>query len=240
MNEISIWQVLNIIVKRLWAILLVSVILAGATYVYNANFVTPTYAAKSAILATNGGIATGNQQDTSSKIGSSDLASSLSIVDTYVDIFKTYSFYEYIEEQPEIQRLNLSARQLLSMTSVSRRSEESLFIDVRVANTDPKTAVIIANCVAMSAPDYVNTKLPGASAEPADKCISAYVTGPLTARNTVLAFLFGAFVSIVFFIILAATDKTIKGEDEITKRYNITVLGVVPDFDTKTTKGARR
>jgi len=240
MNELSIWQVLNIIVKRLWIILLVAVILAGAAFVYNDNFVTPTYAAKSSVIATNGGIAAGDNQNTSSKIGSSDLASSLSIVDTYVDIMKTYSFYEALAEQPDVRQFGYSPVQLRSMTSISRRSEESLFIDVKIGNTDPKTAVILANCIAQTAPDYINNKLPGANVVFADKSISAYQTGPLTLRNTILFFLLGAFLSIILFIILAATDKTIKGEEDITKKYKVAVLGVVPDFDTKTSKGARK
>ncbi len=240
MNEISIWQVLNIIVKRLWIILLVSVICAGSAYIYNANFVTPTYAAKSAVIATNGGIAAGNTQNTSSKIGSSDLASSLSIVDTYVDILKTYSFYEALAEQPEIVNLGYKPAQLRSMTGISRRSEESLFIDIKIGNTNPKTAVIIANCIAQLAPEYISTMLPGAQAVKADKCIGAYSTGPLTVRNTILFFLMGAFGSIALFVILAATDKTIKGEEEISKKYKVAVLGVVPDFDTKTSKGAKK
>ncbi len=240
MNELSIWQVLSIIVKRLWIILLVAVIFAGSAYVYNSNFVTPTYAARSAVIATNGGITIDNPQNTSSKISSSDLASSLSIVDTCVDVFKTYSFFEALSEQPEIKRYGYSASALRSMTSVSRRSEDSLFIDIYIGNTDPKAAVVIANSVARLAQDYINTKLPSANVVPADKCISAYMTGPLTFRNTILAFLLGAFLSVVLFIILAATDNTIKGEDEITKKYNVAVLGVVPDFDTKTVKGARK
>lgn len=239
MNEISIWQVLNIIVKRLWLILLVAVIFAGSAYVYNSNFVTPTYAARSSVIATNGGIIE-NPQNTSSKISSSDLASSLSIVDTCVDVFKTYSFYEELAKEPELARYGFSPIQLKRMTRVGRRSEESLFIDLKIANTDPKTAVVVANCVANLAQNYISTKLPNALIVPADKCISAYLTGPLTTRSTILFFIFGAFISVVFFIILAATDKTIKDEEEISKRYNVAVLGVVPDFDAKTVKGARK
>lgn len=239
MNELSIWQVLNIIAKKLWIILLVAVIFAGSAYVYNSNFVTPSYAARSSVIATNGGIIE-NPNSTSSKISSSDLASSLSIVDTCVDVMKTYSFFEELSEQPELARYGFSASQLKGMTSIARRSEESLFVDVKISNTDPKTAVVVANCIANLAQNYVSTKLPNALIVPADKCISAYITGPLTMRNTILWFLFGAFVSIVLFIILAATDKTIKGEDEITKKYNVAVLGIVPDFDAKTVKGARK
>ena len=240
MNELSIWQVLNIIGKRIWIILLVAFILAGAAFVYNDNFVTPTYAAKSSVIATNGGIAGGNQQNTSSKIGSSDLASSLSIVDTYVDIMKTYSFYEALAELPEVKQFGYSAVQLRSMTSITRRSEESLFIDVRIKNTNPKTAVVLANCISETAPQYISNKLPGANVVFADKSISASQTGPLTLRNTVLFFLLGAFASIVLFVILAATDKTIKGEEDISKKHKVAVLGIVPDFDAKTGKGVRK
>ncbi len=131
------------------------------------------YMAKSSVIATSGGIPSNGS--TASKIGSTDLASSLSIVDTYVDILKTYSFYEALIEQPEIVNLGYSESELRSMTLISRRGEDSLFIDIQVRSENSKNAVVIANCIAQLAPEYISTMLPGAQVVCADKCISATV-----------------------------------------------------------------
>ena len=108
MNEVSVWFILDVSVKRIWIILIVAVLLATGTYIYNANFVDPVYSAASSIIASNGGIVSDNDDQyvsTTSKIGSSDVASSLNIIDTYVDILKTYGFYETVAKEPEIAKL---------------------------------------------------------------------------------------------------------------------------------------
>ncbi len=250
MNEISLWQVLNIIIKRLWIIILVAILVAGITFVYNSNYVDPVYLAQSSVLATNGGIVQEDENqienefssmyDTSSKIGSSDVASSLNIVDTYIDILKTYSFYEKLAAQPELTSYGFSATQLKKMTTVERRSSYSLFIDINVKYSDAATAIIVANSIANLAPEYIQSMITNSYVLPADKCISAYLTSPLTVRNSILTGLIAAFVMVVIFILIAATDNTVKSEDEITKRYNVAVLGVVPDFETNKSKGAKK
>lgn len=242
MNEVSIWFILDVIVKRIWIILIVAVLLATGTYVYNANFVDPVYSAASSVIASNGGIVSDgdNYTGTTSKIGSSDIASSLNIIDTYVDILKTYGFYETVAKEPEIAKLGYTPSQLARMTTVQKRSDMSLFIDISIRCNSERDAIIIANGVAVLAADYIHSMLTNAYVVRADKCQTAHLVAPLTVRNALLAGIAGALVIIALFVILAATDNTIKGEDDIVKKYNVPVLGFVPDFETSNQKGAKK
>ncbi|MBE6766695.1 MAG: hypothetical protein E7550_03805 [Ruminococcaceae bacterium] len=126
------------------------------------------YAAKASVIATNSSVS-----DLSSKIGTSDLVSSLAIIDTCVDAMKTYSFYEVVLKQPEIAHLNLLTEELREMTEIKRRNDESLFIDIEVYSGDAKTAVILANAIAAISPEYISNILPGFHIVVADKAISA-------------------------------------------------------------------
>lgn len=242
MNDVTILSILDIIVKRIWAIVLVAAIFAGGTYLYSSNFIEPTYSATSAILTTNGGIvsdATESTTNTASKIGSSDIASSLNIIETYVDIMKTHGFFEIVAKQPEIVRYGYDASALKGMTSVERRSDFSLLIDITVRCDDPEKAKIITNCISETAPEYTQSLISNSYVKQVDKCVKAHKVGPTVLRNTIFMGLIGAFLVIGIFTLLAATDTTIKGEEEIVKKYNIPVLGTVPDFDQKSTKGAK-
>ncbi len=242
MNEVSILSIFGIIVKRIWAIILAAAVFAGATYVYCSNFVSPTYSATSAVLTTNGGIVSDTNEpttNTASKIGSSDIASSLNIIETYVDIMKTHGFFEAVANRPEIVRYGYDASALKGMTSVVRRSEYSLLIDITVRCGDPEQAKVITNCISETAPEYTQSLISNSYVMQVDKCVSATKVGPTVLRNTIFMGLVGAFLVIGLFTLLAVTDTTIKGEDDITKKYNIPVLGTVPDFDHKSTKGAK-
>lgn len=243
MNEVSIWFILDVIVKRIWIILIVAVLLATGVYIYNANFVDPVYSAASSIIASNGGIVSNDDQDhvgTTSKIGSSDISSSLNIIDTYVDILKTYGFYETVAKEPEIAKLGYTPSQLAAMTTIQKRSDMSLFIDISIRCNSERDAIIIANGVAVLAADYIHSMLTNAYVVRADKCQTARLVAPLTVRNALLAGIAGALAIIAVFVILAATDNTIKGEDDIVKKYNVPVLGFVPDFETSNSKGAKK
>ncbi len=241
MNEISVKFVLDVVIKRIWAVLIAVAVFAGATFFYNANFVDPVYSASSSVLGSNGGIVSENTASTSTtdKIGSSDVASSLNIIDTYIDIMKTYGFYEFISEESEIKKFDYSVDQLKKMTTIERRSDSSLFIDINVKCGNERQAVVIANCISMLAPEYIKTLLNNSYIVQADKCVSARMVAPLTMRNTALMGILGGVLAVAFFVLLAATDNTIKGEEDISKKYSIPVLGVVPDFESKNTKGAK-
>jgi capsular polysaccharide biosynthesis protein len=237
MNEVSVWFVLDVIIKRLWIILIVAALLATGTYIYNSNFVDPIYSAESSVIASNGGIISdANVSGTTSKIGSSDIASSLNITETYVDILKTYGFYETVANEPEIARMGYSASAIRSMTTIQRRSDMSLFIDIIIKCGNQRDAVVIANCVAVLATDYIHSMLNNAYVVPADKCQTARLVAPLTVRNSITMGVLGALAVIALFVIIAVTDNTIKGEEDIVKRYNVAVLGVVPDFEAKKAK----
>lgn len=234
MREISIWFIIDVIIKKIWFILLTIAVLAGSAFVINSYFVDPVYAASSAVIGSNGAVG-GEYEETdttsSSKINSSDLASSLNMIDTYVDTMKTNAFYEAVVKRPEIVSLGYDATQLGRMVTVVKRSEYSLFIDVTVTSKNPQHAIIIANSIASAIPDYIVTVLPGGMIFRADNSVSAKLVSPQVFRDTVLFGFVGAVLSVIFFILLAAADNAVKGEEDLENRYDIPILGVVPSFD---------
>lgn len=234
MREISVWFIVDVIIKKIWFILLTIAVLAGSAFVVNSYFVDPIYAASSAVIGSNGAVGSEYEEaetTSSNKINSSDLASSLNMIDTYVDTMKTNAFYEAVVKRPEIVTLGYDATQLRQMVTVEKRSEYSLFIDVTVMSKNPKHAITIANSIASAIPDYIVTVLPGGMIFRADNSVSAKLVSPQTFRDTVLFGFVGAVLSIVLFILLAAADNAIKGEEDLENRYDIPILGVVPSFE---------
>ena len=229
MKEISIWFVFDVVIKKIWFIIAAVAIVAGATFVYNYNFVEPTYTASSAVISSNGGIGTENY--TSSKINNTDIASSLNMVESYVDLMKTYSFYEHVAEQSEISAYGYSPMQLQKMTTIKRRSEMSLFIDIIVNCPDAKQAINITNCVSSTATEYLPNILQGAKIVQADKCIAARFVSN-TVRDTLFMGLVAAVVTATIFVIFASLDNTVKGEYSLQNAYEAPVLGVIPSFET--------
>ena len=218
MKDISLSLILKVVLRKIWIILLAAVIVGAGTFFYCSNFVDPTYAAASSVIVTNGGLISDDDSTASSgKVSNTDVAASINILETCVDIMKTNSFYKEVANHPEIKRLGYSSSELDRMTSIERRSDYSLFIDIKVNCGDDKEAIVIADCVAETAPKYIQKIIANTRVEVEPSSGSALVA-PMTTRTAVIAALLAAVVAVAIFVILAATDNTIKGEEDILKK----------------------
>ena len=46
-----------------------------------------------------------------------------------------------------------------------------------------------------------------------------------------MIFHFSFVIPLIILVIVAISDTTVKGEDDLTDKYNVAILGSVPDFD---------
>lgn len=234
MMEFSILYFLNLAWRRIWALLAAFIVAAGFAFCYCQFIATPKYTAKASILVTNGGsisgdAATGNSQS----VSNSDIAASVNMITTVVDILNTTEIYKQLSDSMDGA---YSYRQLMSMAKVASRSDKTMFIDVAFSASSGEEAVKLANSFVRLAPKYISDPIPNSltkyyTTENASK------TYPLTARTTVVAGFVGVIVMYAAVWCLDLLDRAIKGEEDFTTRFNIPLLGTVPDFESVTTSG---
>lgn len=228
MNEFSISSLILIARKCIWHLIASVLICAVVSYCYCSFIATPTYQSKVSFVASNGGMgANANETD---KIISSDVAASLAMINTYVDVLKTSGAYRQLSTALGGK---YTATQLKKMISVQSRHEDSLFIDVTVTSTSPNESVRIANAFLNLGENYVST----AMNEPDKKLIlkaedssSAVQNYPTTAITVVIAAVLGFVVVYAIALIINVMDKTIKGEGDFAATYDIPILGNIPNF----------
>ena len=229
MHDVSIFLFFRIARKRIIPLLLVLVLAAGLTFAYCNFIANPVYGANSSIIVTNGAVvsSTNDLQETQKILGS-DIQASLLLADSVVDMLKTPDVYKYLS-----RKLNsdIDYNTLMSRTTVSRRGDDTLFVDISYKDTDPKQAIKIANLFASVACDYVADFIPKANPRVVSSADKASLVSPRTLRNTVLAGFGSAFILFCIFVLIEILNDTIRGEDDFTSRYNIPLLGSVPDFE---------
>lgn len=225
MNDFSIASILGIIRKSIWYLISTALVFAVAAYVYCSFIATPTYQAKASFIATNSGF--GAETENASTIKSTDISASLALINTYVDILKTSGIYEEVAADTG---LGYSAGQLRSMITVAPRSEETLFIDVRVTSASPEHSVKIANAFITLGSDYVVDKMPNAYIRGIENSSSAVQNYPRTMSSVVLAAFIGCVLVLAIAFLVSMMDKTIKGEKDFSANYDIPVLGSIPNF----------
>lgn len=227
-KTIDIMSLLSILWKRLWIIILVAVIFAAAAFGYCEFFLTPSYSATASIIVTNGAVTYYDDTTNKNTVSASDISASLYLSYTVVDILKTPDIYKKVSN--ELGR-DYNFQSLMNRTSVQRRNEETLFIDISFSSTDPKEAMRIANKFVEVSCDYIPEFVPHSRARVASTAIKAVKTYPHTFRIAAIAGFLGAVLVYIIFFIIESFNRAIKGTEGFTSNFEIPLLGSVPDFE---------
>lgn len=231
MNDISLSYLVKLALKKLWFLLIAAVIFGGCTFCY-CNFLTkPIYKASGSLLVTNGALISNSTnasyQSSSSKIAGTDIVASLNLADTIKDILNTPDIFK---ELSEATGGKYSYRTLMSSSTVARRSDTTLFIDISFSTGSRKDSVELVNKFLELAPTYISKSLPDSNSSITTTADNAVKTYPRTAFSTLTAALIGAVVAFVIVFIIDSTDHALKGDKDFTENFSIPLLGTVPDF----------
>ena len=229
MQEISIFVLFKIARKRILALFWALLIAGGLAFAYCNFLVTPVYSASVSIIVTNGAVVSTDEAQTSQKVLGSDVQASLLLVDSIVDMLKTPDIYMYLSKNKLSSKITYGT--LMANTTVARRGEDTLFVDISYRNTDPKEAIKIANLFATASCDYIKDFIPNSKPKVVSKADKASLVAPRTLRTTVLVGVAAAFVLYCGFVLVELLNNTIKDEEDFSSRYSIPVLGTIPDFE---------
>ena len=230
MGDVSLIYFLQLAWKKLWFLILFMFLFAAAAFSYCNFLATPVYNASSSILVTNGAIVTQyetgpNQTDS---ISSTDITASLSLANTVIDILKTPDIYLELSEQFDGK---YTYSQLKGVIKVERRNNNTLFIDITASSTEGKEAKLIANEFAKASCKYVTKFIPYAKANVASTALNYQLVFPNTITITAIAAMFGVVLAFIIVFIADSLNQSIRGEDDFIAKYNLPLLGAVPDFE---------
>ncbi|MBR5218034.1 MAG: hypothetical protein IKV68_06710 [Oscillospiraceae bacterium] len=225
--EIDLKEMLRLILKRAWIIVLCAVIVGASVLVYTVNFVTPQYQASVTIYVNN------NSGKESAYISSADLAVALKLVSTYVNIIQSNTVLDKVIAE---SGLLLETDQLRKMISAEVMGETEMF-QVIVTTPNPQMSVDLANAIAKVAPDVIAEIIEGSSAKIIDYArLPKGQSSPNYLMCLVIGGLVGAILAIAVILIQNMTDTCIHNEEELEKICPVPVLGLIPDLtiDAKT------
>ena len=233
-KTINVMDLVMLAWRRIWILVIAAVVCAAVVFSYCKILVTPTYSATASIIATNGAVTVYNDKST---VSASDLSASLYLAETVIDILKTPDIYKDVADQ---LGKDYNYQNLMSRAAVSRRGEDTLFIDVTFSSTDPKEAMRIANKFVEISCEYIPEYIPHSVAKVASTAIKASKTYPRTMASTAVAGVVGAVVAYAVVFIIESTNRSIKGEEDFANNFDVPLLGAVPDFENVETSAYRK
>ncbi len=222
---IDLLHVFKTLIKRLWAILLITVLVGGLAFGYTALFVKPKYSASVMLYVNNSAFDVGNVS-----ISASELSAAQSLVDTYVVILNTRTTMEMVKEDTGVTD---SWQKLLTMIQADAVNGTEVF-KVTVTSTSPEKAAAIANSIAKVLPDRVESIIEGTTVEVVDAAIvNKTKVSPNITKNTVIGLIAGFIIGCAFFAFFAILDDTIRSEDHVIENYDLPVLAKIPNLLTE-------
>ncbi len=222
---VDLVQIFSALWRRLWAILIVGVVVAALAFSYAKFLIPPKYSASVMLYVNNSSFSVGS---TDFSISSSEITAAQSLVKTYIVILKNRTTLEKVIKTTGVE---YTYDEIYHMIDASQVDETEVF-KVTVTSTDPYEASKIANGISEILPDRVADVIDGASMRLVDRAVAnVNKVSPSITKYTILGFVAGAFICAVIVIIATLKDGTIHDEDYILNNYDFPVLAKVPDMN---------
>lgn len=238
---IDLQEIFNLLLKKIVWIILVAVICGIAGFVVNWFVLKPIYQADAMLIVNT-------REEQNVLITNDQINSARQLVNTYEVILKSDTVLEQV-------RNALISRELISSNALSTNALKNCItvspvnstqvMRVSARNENPDLAVAMVDELLTVAPSIIIRTVKAGSVEVVSyPKLQPKPVSPKKTRNLMLCIFGGAAVSAAFFIIQDLLDNTVKTDEDIRKKLNLPVLGVIPkiresDLETKGSGGGR-
>lgn len=220
----KIRHILGIFWSRKLMIAFFAIVALIPTYI-RINYFTPDIYATDGLLYVSNRDEEAKANDEDDTVYSSDMGAARMMNTTYVEVLTTRSFREEVSKA-----LNgkYSAGQIAGMLTISIVNESEL-LQVSVQAGDPQAAYDVATAAMAAAPHRLSDIFEGGEVKVVEE--ATLPTAPI-GRNSSKGLLGSALVGIALGCALAFLldyfDTKIHSGEDIAKRYNVSILGEIP------------
>ncbi|MEH7682524.1 YveK family protein [Priestia megaterium] len=218
-ETISLRELFQVLRKRLWLIVLITIIAATVSAVISFFVLTPVYESKTQILV--------NQAKNDQQLyNNQTVQTNVQLINTYNDIIKSPAILDKVIKE---LKLDKSAQSLSGQIQVTN-SQDSQVAQIVVQDTSAKRATEIANTTASvfkkEVPKIMNVDNVSVLSK-ATLGESASPVKPQPLLNIVIAVVVGLMIGIGLSFLLEYLDNTLKTEQDIENLLELPVMGVI-------------
>lgn len=230
-KEISFNDLLKVMLKKAWIIVIFTVIAAVLAYTLSAYAITPKYTSNTEIYVYN--------QRENATINTSDIGLARYLINSYIRILTGDTVVGQVADQlndnvgkPGYEFLTLSEYSIKTIKSMINAShiEDSEIISIKVTSTSPEEAKLI-NTLLFEAlqPEVKRVAKVGAVESLYPPTLPEAPSSPNKTRNAIIGAFLGFIAAAAVIFVLFMLDTAIRDEQDLTSAFDgITVLGVIP------------
>lgn len=236
-NTISIKDIINMMIKKLWLIILLFIIGGIASFSVSKFIMPLKYSSYTTMYVKNNN---GNYQD----ISSGDLNTAKSLVSTYIAVLKSDSMMkevgevlisdygeERISEVFNISQGKVSESSLkncLTMSSV----DDTEVMRISADTTDAEISMAVCQTIARLAPEFLIRVVGAGSVETIDTAqINYNPVSPNVLKNTAVGAIAGMVLACAFIFLVDFFDNTVKNSNNLSSKFDKPILGELADIE---------
>lgn len=221
-NEvIDLVEILYAIRQHLLEVILVTVVAAIIGFAASKFLMTPQYSS-SAMMIVN------TRQDVTSNVTSDQINSATKLVATYSIIIKSDTVLQQVIEN---LGLGMTYSELNSRVSV-QAVDDTQVMKITVNSTSPEWAQTVCDEILAVSPDIIKEAVEAGSVKVISKAsLNPNPVSPNVKKNTALGAMVGLVLALGIIVLQVILDNKINTEEDVTKYLDMTVLGVIPQYD---------
>lgn len=224
-NELDLRELLHIVQKRIWIILLITILATTISAILSFFILSPVYQANTTLYV-------GKEINVEGNLNYQDVLLGGQLVKDYRELAKSRLVTTIVAAQ--LSRNDITAGQISSMLTVNSKNDTRIF-EISVQNTDPVLASEIANRTAQVFKEKAIELLHEQNVQVIDVAVTP--TSPIKPNklmNVAIAMMLGLMLGLGVAFLIEFLDNTIKSVEDVQKHLGLPVIGSIPKFDDLT------
>ena len=223
-SDISIVDIINMMLTFWWFIVILAVLVGGATYTYFKISSVPQYKSTARMYINTEG------QQSSTDVNANAITGAANLLPTYIDVIKSKTFLTTVSDDLDNR---YSVEKINSMLTLEAVTDTNI-IKIEVVNEDSHVAYLVCSSIVNNASNEIARVFGGGSTKLTEYPEEAKTAEPLhTGRNAAIGFLVGAVIAMLIVFLVNLFDTRVKSKDELIARYNLPVLGEIPSLEVE-------
>lgn len=221
-NEvIDLAEILSAVRQHLLELIFVTLVAALVGFTASKFLMNPKYDS-SALMIVN------TRQDVNANVTSDQINSATKLVSTYSIIIKSDTVLQQVIDN---LGLNLTYAKLNKRVTVAA-VDDTQVMKITVQSDSPEWARQVCEQIITVAPDVIKEAVEAGSVKViSNPSLATEPVSPNIMKNTMLAAAVGFVLVIGIIVLQVLLDNKINTEEDVTKYLDMTVLGVIPQYD---------
>lgn len=238
-DEITIKGLIDIFLPKMWLIVVIGVLFAGAFGVYSKFIKDDTYTSTAKFIMVKVPTKYSNEDTNTAQntgINANEITAMQSLIEMAEQVMKTDDFLLTVKD--ELVKRNeeyseYSVADLRSMLSISLDGEGTVF-DLKCVSGSSQISFDVTEVVYLTLPAVIKDVFDSYAIIIKDIQTPSEALAPNsknTTRNTIIGFLAGVLLGMVAVFVVSKLDVVIRTKEKIESSFDIPVIGVIPHLD---------